>query len=239
MRRADLSDLPALKALWSLSFPEDSEAERDAFFEAVPLSDCLVEERDGAVASMVFDLDVTDGERRYQYIYAACTHPEKRGRGTFSALMNAALSAAKARGCAASFLHPAEASLEAFYARFGYQTFARESRLCGTAGTPVSVTALSASDYAARRERLLKPPYIRWSAPLYGLVAHRVATDGAIALCERQGETLLVKEWLGDGSPSGLAAALGCTRFEQETAHVMWLPFDKEFTPPYVGPVFD
>ena len=68
--------------------------------------------------------------------------------------------------------------------------------------------------------------------PLPEAVAARLSGQEAAALCERRGETLVVKEWLGGGTPSGLAAALGCTRYEwvrpaeNGEAYVLWLPFD-------------
>lgn len=245
MRPAVPSDIPALKALWSLSFPEDSDADRDAFFAAVGIDACFVEECDGAIASMVFGLPVTDGEREFQYIYAACTHPDFRGRGVFSALLRQVLDAAKARGCAASFLHPAEPSLTAFYARFGYVPAVFVTRERGEANCPVSVETMTADDCAARRDRLLNVPYMHWSSALLSLIRERYAVGESAALCERRGETLIVKEWLGDGDPSGLAATLGCTWYEwvrpadDGEAYVLWLPFETHCRPPYVGPVFD
>lgn len=245
MRPAVPSDLPALKALWSLSFPEDGDAARDAFFAAVGITHCFVEEKDGVVASMTFGLPVSDGEREFQYIYAACTHPDFRGRGVFSELLQQVLAQAKARGFAASFLHPAEPSLAAFYARFGYTPAVFVSRGQGEAKRPVPVEKLTAEDYAARRERLAPAPYLRWPTAQLALVSERYAVEDSVALCERRGETLVVKEWLGGGDPSGLAAALGCTRYEwvrpaeDGEAYVLWLPFDEHCRLPYVGPVFD
>ena len=245
MRPAVSSDLPALKALWSLSFPEDSDADRDLFFAAAGIEHCFVEECDGVVASMTFGLPVSDGEREFQYIYAACTHPDFRGRGVFSDLLRQVLAEAKARGFVASFLHPAEPSLTAFYARFGYVPAVFVSRECGEANDPVFAKAVTAEDYAVRREQLATAPFLRWPTALLSLVHERYVTAEAAALCERWGETLVVKEWLGGGTPSGLAAALGCTRYEwvrpaeNGEAYVLWLPFDENCQLPYVGPVFD
>ncbi len=249
-RYACTDDLAAIRAIWSVAFPEDLAADRDRFLSAVRLSEeCLVAEEDGVPISMVFMLPVVYGEQRWQYIYAAATLPQHRGRGVFAALLNAALSQAKEQGFAGSFLHPAEPSLIAYYARFGYRVWNGVRTVSGKAAAGESVTLLSPADYAARRPALLPPDAVMWEPRFTAYAAScgiAVGTDRALALCYVQDGTLVIRELFGDVEPSALCAALGCDRFvwrcpDGDEPFMLFLPFVSgvENTSPYVGLALD
>ncbi len=244
-RVAFTEDLPALHAIWRAAFPADTAEQRDLFFDAVPPDRCLIAEADGVPVSMVYSLPAALGERRLQYIYAAATLPEYRGRGIFAELLRYALKAAESAGCVGSFLHPAEPSLTAYYARFGYHPWTFCERVSGRAGTAVPVTRLSPEAYSRRTV----PPYaLAWPKELLRYAAQSsaaYAVGDTVALCETVEDTLLVKEWSG-GDAAGLCAALGCLRYEwvrpavAGEVYTMLLPFtDDPLPPPYIGPVLD
>ena len=120
--------IPALKAIWAASFPEDSHELIDrAFGRLYRPADCMVECRAGRPVSMAFLLPAVwhNGTSTYpvQYIYAAATLPAYRGQGLFGALLRQAHEEASRRGQAASFLRPGEPSLTAYYRRFGYENW--------------------------------------------------------------------------------------------------------------------
>ncbi len=248
-RTATPADLPALHRIWAASFPEDTEADRTAFFDTVPLSRCLVAESDGAVASMVFSLPSQCDGNRLQYIYAAATLPAYRGRGLFGELLEFAQNAARREGCVGSFLRPATPSLATYYARFGYTQWWYTGVREGTAGNPARVTLLSPAEYVARRTALLPDSHVVWDADLLTLAvggATACAVGDAVALCHTADGVLTVKEWLGEGDPADLCAALGCTRYTArcvgaDEPFVLYHPFydDCATLSAYVGLVFD
>ena len=250
-RPAFTADLPAIREIWSAAFPEDSASDRDRFLKTVRLSEeCLLAVENGTPISMVFTLPVTYGTRRLQYIYAAATLPSHRGRGLFAELLNTALSQARERGVTASFLRPAELSLVRYYARFGYRPWCGCHTETGEAGpSGERVTVLSPAEFTERRTALLPTDAVGWEprftayAASCGLV---LGTERAVALCYVQGETLFIKELLGDADPAALSAAAGCDRYvlrrmNGDEPFMLWLPFEDEErrAAPYVGLALD
>ena len=264
--------IPALKAIWAASFPEDSHELIDrAFGRLYRPADCMVECRAGRPVSMAFLLPAVwhNGTSTYpvQYIYAAATLPAYRGQGLFGALLRQAHEEASRRGQAASFLRPGEPSLTAYYRRFGYENWftaavLRLSReeLAALGGRAAGIARFSSCpDYGARRDALLAahPCWIRWEERLARQAVDTasgvlIGPDGC-ALCERAGDTLLVRELLCP--PERLAdygrALLECfpsSRYEivrpaDETrpgeASAMWRPLSdaarRPAGPPYLG----
>lgn len=129
IRLAQETDVPQLKTLWLRCFPEDTPADVDAFFQTVwPLADCLIAlspEAPERPASMAFLLPAEvcfSGQRLpVRYLYAGCTAPEFRGRGLYTALLDAAKTYTAAHGAYALYLHPATPELEPLYRRAGYR----------------------------------------------------------------------------------------------------------------------
>lgn len=247
-RIALTEDLPALDTMWQAAFPEDTAARRALFFETVPLSHCLVLEQDGNPVSMVYSLPATVGGRRLQYIYAAATLPAYRGRGLFGELLRYSKEQACREGCIGSFLRPAEPSLVGYYARFGYRPWTFCERVRGAAGNGCPIDALSPQEYTARRQALLPQGALVWPSWFTCLAAQNdeaYAVGEATALCECAGETLIVKELLGDADVSALCAACGCMRYEwvrpasRGEVYTLYAPLSEELPPPYIGPVLD
>ena len=206
--------LSALKTIWLRSFPADTPEDVDAFFQSLfRPEDCLVHWENDQPVSMAFALPVVfhaaDELYPAQYIYAASTLPEWRGKGIFGELLRFAFEQGAAQGMAASFLRPGEASLFGYYKRFGYRPFfsSEEIRLSRPVdrkweGKPLQVLAPEA--YAAARGRALAhiPFHVEWSADQAAYAVRNAAAAGgcalagpqSCALCEPDGQVLRVRE---------------------------------------------
>lgn len=208
----------ALCRIWKASFPKDPpEAAADFLHEQFRPGECLIHLEAGLPVSMVFMLpaEFITGSNRLpvQYIYAAATLPEYRGRGLFAGLLNAAFSQARIRGQTASFLRPGEPGLEQYYARFGYVSFFTadiahmdRERLSSQAGCDASVHLCPPDvSYAACRAKALQraDAFICWGSRFSDYAARQayrcgggVLTDdeSGCALCEPVGDCLMVRE---------------------------------------------
>ncbi len=251
IRFATEADKAAVVAVWSASFPEDTDDCRDRFLNMAHLpQECLLAEEAGQVVSMLFMLPVEWKGQRLQYVYAAATLPEKRGRGVFTELLAAAIEYARTGGCVGSFLRPAEPSLENYYARFGYRPWDGYRTETGLSeADDIAVTLLSPEAYAARRAERLPSGSLVWESRFVTYAAAcglALGTPNAVALCDKIGDTLYIRELLGDASPAALAAAVGCARydcrrFDGAQPFMMFLPLTPQTddTVPYVGLALD
>jgi GNAT superfamily N-acetyltransferase len=195
----------------------------------------------------VFSVPAVIGGNTFQYIYAAATHPDYRSRGLFGELLRFALDTAKDKGYAGSFLHPAEPSLTAYYARFGYRPWTYCQTECGEAAGELALEQLSSA--ADAEARALPPLCVEWPRPLLTYAAEcggAYKTKGAVLLCEKRGDTLLIKEQLGVADAAAVCNVLGAKRYERVCekdsgdVYTLLLPFfEQELAPPYIGPVFD
>ena len=243
------SDLEPIRAIWSAAFPEDTAEDRDRFLQTLRLSEeCLLSEEDGVPVSMVCMLPVLCGTRRLQYIYAAATLPSHRGRGVFADLLCTAIKHAREQGMIASFLRPAQPSLVEYYARFGYRPWNGYRLVTGEAmPSNETVTRLSPEAFATRRAALLPPDSLTWEPRFVSYAAScglALGTERGAALCETRGDTLFIKELLGDADPAVLSASVGCDRYEWrqnggEEPFMLYLPLDEPFAVPYVGLALD
>lgn len=247
-RKAQTEDTASVTAIWRASFPQDSEETIAAFLATVPLKYAFLAEQDGRAVAMVYGLPAAVEGKPLQYIYAAATLPEYRGRGVFGELLRYALETARSEGCVGSFLRPAEPSLQGYYERFGYRPWTYCERVHGGCGRVVPIAAQSPKAYAVQRQRWLPHGAVEWPSFLveYAAQSGAYATPEAWALCETVGSTLLVKEWLGEGEPSSLCGALRLAEYEwvrpaaAGEVYTMLLPFTNDkLPPPYIGPVFD
>ena len=248
VRRASAQDKEGIAAIWRASFPQDPEEMITSFLELVPIEYCFLAEQEGQAVSMVYSLPASVDGKPLQYIYSAATLPSHRGHGVFGELLHYVLKVAKDAGCVGSFLRPAELSLVNYYARFGYRPWTYCERVHGGCGRAVPIAAQSPKAYAVQRQRWLPHGAVEWPSFLveYAAQSGVYATPEAWALCETVGNTLLVKEWLGEGEPSSLCGALRLAEYEwvrpsaSGEVYTMLLSFtNEELPPPYIGPVFD
>lgn len=224
-RFAETADISAIYAIWHEAFPDDTDTDIDEFLKRVELTtQCLVAVENAVPVSMVFMLPATlkTPEREYplQYIYAAATLTAFRGRGIFGELLQRAHTVAKEKGCAGSFLRPAQPSLFGYYARFGYEPYFYCETVRGRAqAIPVSYKEMSAQAYKAACEPLLPAVCVTWDAAFssYGTTAVQFSNT-ACALCSKRDATLFIPEWIGetDGLSercAGLAHRFGCADY--------------------------
>lgn len=210
--------IPALKAIWAASFPEDSPADIDDFFaRQFRAPECLIHVEDGVPVSMVFMLPaVLHAAGRalpVQYIYAASTLPAYRGRGIFGSLLRRAHELAVQREQAGSFLHPGEPSLYGYYRRFGYiPWFTAEQRriawdrLLEADGQAALLRKVGEDAYHALRERFLAeyPAWVEWGdrftrqavQDAQGRGGGLLAGEEGCLLYTQAGDTALVSELL-------------------------------------------
>ena len=123
IRTATHCDIIALRELWTEVF-NDSPLFLDRFFGNLFVPDnCLVAEKDGQIASMLFLLKATasrqQGNFPLRYVYACATHPDFREKGLMGQLLRAAVQLADKEGVGL-ILIPAIEPLFDYYKRFGF-----------------------------------------------------------------------------------------------------------------------
>lgn len=117
-----------LKTLYLTCFNEDSVEDANFLFEQVfSKAHLLKEELDGKTVSMLYLMDCTlntqKGNLPYYYLYAACTHPDYRGKGIMGGLLQKAKHFAAQTGKKGIILKPAKPSLFEFYKNCGFLPF--------------------------------------------------------------------------------------------------------------------
>ncbi len=125
IRAASKADMPEIRALWEVCFPDDT-GFNDYYFTHIFTRDTtILYELDGRIAAMVQMLPYVlhaQGETvSATYIYGACTHPDFRRRHLMSELLEWSFAQDIQNGVAATMLIPQEKWLFDFYRPFGYQ----------------------------------------------------------------------------------------------------------------------
>lgn len=120
---------PALKEMWKLCFPTDTDIFIDFYFDEVYKNDetlVCFENGKPAAAFQMIPYALKNGAEISQagYISGAMTHPDFRRKGFMKELLFASFDIMRERGFDYTFLVPQEAWLFDFYAKFGYKVFA-------------------------------------------------------------------------------------------------------------------
>ncbi len=123
IRTASPGDLAGIASLWNQAFPGD-ETFLKYYLERFVPDDVLVFSGNEGIVSMLHiipsNLFTFDGPVECGYVFSVATHPDYRGKGIASAVVNEAHTVMKKRGMAASILVPKNEPLFDFYARLGY-----------------------------------------------------------------------------------------------------------------------
>ena len=188
----------------------------------------------GKLVSMLFSLPypilTADGVMQARYLYAVATAAEYRGKGYAKQLLREVASRGEP-----VFLRPLSPSLFDFYKSAGFTPFSPYATITGKASTPPSlakseIRSLCEDEYLSARDLFLSPPYCRMTPAFLKLcfsVGGAIGLDGHFAaLYEKQGSTVLFKEWFGDHGFLGEAAAfLGATDFKARFPQKDGAPF--------------
>ena len=220
----------AAKRLYLEAFPGEEQAFADALF-ALGFPRYLegLGER-GALYSMLFALPypimTAQGPIEARYLYAVATDKEQRGKGYAKQL----LQQVAAEGTPV-FLRPMSPSLFDFYKAAGFTPFSPYREISGAAqGDTEGITQLSPEAYLTARDGFLHAPYCRMTREFLSLsfsIGGAIGKAGEFAaLYERDGDTVLFKEWWGaiENAPRA-AAFLGAARFEARFPDENGTPF--------------
>lgn len=118
-----MTDYTEYKKLYLLCFKEDTEEDAELLFKNVLSKAKMISENNenGQPIAMLFLMDASIVENGtsfdYYYLYAACTHPDYRGRGIMAGLLEKAKQTAIQNHKLGVFLKPANPPLFKFYAK--------------------------------------------------------------------------------------------------------------------------
>lgn len=211
-----MTDYTEYKKLYLLCFTDDTEEDAEYLFKTVFCkAECVCELNDaGNPIAMLFlmnsDLIINGTPKPYYYLYAACTHPDYRGKGIMGRLLEKAKEVAVKNGKLGIFLKPANPPLFKFYAKSYFWPYFNICKVEDSAESFIqkynkyekSVTEQTMSEWHNTRKSFLNNlcnVYADFSKDLF-----TAATDGcmvsisenAAAVYEVRDNTLIVKEAL-------------------------------------------
>ena len=230
-----------LKSLWKTVFG-DPDSFIDAFFAIAYSPDrCRYVEENGQAVSALYWFDCEYEGGKLAYIYAVATHPDHRGKGLASRLLEETHAHLKALGYAGAVLKPAK-GLFPFYERLGYQTCGYVHRFHAKAGDSIPLQELDTEAFARRRREFLPPnSVIQEGAALEFLMTYAKAYDTGNALVCLYPDEQIILEFLGDSTAA--AGILGALKIPEahfittgnKLPYVMHFPLNCTKTPGYLG----
>lgn len=198
----NMSDIPALKALWKEAFSDEDEF-IDVFFKtAFSPSRAKIMRDNGVPVSVLYWFDSFIGDFKIAYVYAVATALTHRGRGIAGAVLEDLHTHLADSGYDGAILVPARESLFGFYEKFGYSspTYVSETEVdAGESGIPCR--KIGADEYARERRKLLpKGGVIQENEGLAFLsaTAKFYTGEGFLLAARREGKELFGMELLGD-----------------------------------------
>ena len=231
-----------LKQLWKTVFG-DTDTFIDTFFQVAFSPDrCRYVEENGNIICALYWFDCAYDSGKLAYIYAVATHPEHRGKGLASQLLNDTHAQLKALGYAGAVLKPAN-GLFPFYARLGYVTSGHIRRFSAEEGAvPVCIKELSPKEYGLLRRQYLPENSVFQEGItldfLHTFAKFYAADDALICVCR---EEPAIFEYLGNpDSAPGILASLGIKTAEIPTPgfeipFTMFYPLNCTKIPGYLG----
>ena len=231
-----------LKQLWKIVFG-DPDSFIDAFFHVAFSPDrCRCIEEAGKPISALYWFDCSYEGGKLAYIYAVATHPEHRGKGLASRLLEDTHAHLKELGYAGAVLKPA-AGLFPFYGRLGYETCGYITRFCAEAsGSPLPLRQITAEEYGCLRKSFLPENGISQEGVTLAFLSTFASFYAcADALVCANKEEQVVFEYLGNPhSAPGILSALSVKSAEiptpgQDIPFAMWHPLNCTKMPGYLG----
>ena len=232
----------SLRKLWKVVFGDTDAFLDNFFFIAYSPERCSYYEQDGEAICALYWFDCTYDGGKLAYIYAVATHPDHRGKGLASRLMEETHSRLQAQGYAGAVLKPAQ-GLFPFYQRLGYETCGYVSRFTAeAAGGPVALEEISADAYSNARRSFLPRNMVapgREMMALLNTYARFYAFSGSILSVAP--EESVVFEYLGEPNLAPVfLASLGIQSaqfqtFGDQIPYAMWHPLNSTTAPGYLG----
>lgn len=207
--------LPALKALWQLSFGDDETVISHFFATGYSPDRCRCLWENGQLAGALYWFPLICRDTKLAYLYAVAVHPDFRRRGLGRALLEDTHRHLAQAGYAGAVLVPAHEGLRHMYGDLGYRNCGGIRCLTAAAGdTPCPMKPLTPEEYLALRAAYLPRDSAAHEAPalryLNTFARFYAGGDFLLAAC-REGNTLSGLELLGyTGAMPGILAALGC-----------------------------
>lgn len=124
-----MTNYTEFKNLYLLCFTDDTEEDAELLFANVlSKAKCICKKSENGVPiAMLFLMDAdivfNDIPTPFYYLYAACTHPDYRGRGIMGELLAEAKEEAVKNNKKGIFLKPANKSLFDFYSKYGFSPY--------------------------------------------------------------------------------------------------------------------
>lgn len=244
-RHAKEADIEQLSVLSELCFGDDENYQKLLYQTRFSERECFIAELEGEVKAFAFafrtelvlDRDVIPSA----YLYSVGTHPDTRGKGLSTELLEYIWKELNAQGIGLAFLMPAEETLEQFYEQRAYRPWTEIRK----AQAPTEWLEISGADckkaspeeYFMVREKLLENiPHIRWdiSALRYQEQFSMLAGGGLFLLsdgcgcatAEQAGNRLWLKEILA--SPQDFPGFCGALmrRFQMEQTCYRTIPIE-------------
>ena len=231
-----------LKQLWQLVFQEPMNAIDSFFSTAYAPERCRYVSEKGQIVSALYWLDCQYEGGKLAYIYAVATHPDHRGKGLASQLLEQTHHQLQTLGYAGAVLKPAK-GLFPFYQRLGYSTTGYIGHFTAKAtASPAVLTQLNPEEYGQLRRTYLPPnAIIQEGATLDFLHTYANFYFAADALvCVARYEPVIL-EYLGNPqSAPGILAALNIAAAEIPTTgsdipFAMFHPLNCTKAPGYLG----
>lgn len=206
LRSAEPDDIPDIVEIWSLSFGDDPVFVSALLQEAQLLPSALCAAEDGHVRSVMFAFEqLSVAETPAAYLYALCTHPEARGRGTGAAVVRALSERCFSHGAETVFLAPATPELSAWYMRIldtSIRSFFCDTPVPICASDAVCTPLDAAEYYTARQSEIGVTPQLLSAQQtlhrFFGGGFFRVVLEGtqALACAAPTKDALLIRELL-------------------------------------------
>ena len=202
-----------LRQLWKQAFG-DTDAYLDSFFAFGYAPDrCRQISIDGKVAAALYWFDCEFSGKKIAYLYAIATDEAYRNRGLCRRLMEDTHRHLKALGYAGALLVPANPGLFDFYKKMGYRTCCSVNEFTCKADGAASLKFIKMDDYFHRRKSYLPAGSVEPQNAMLNFINEQYffyASDRFILCATAEGDTLLVKEFLGDRSAApGIVAIMG------------------------------
>lgn len=199
IKQPTAADIPHLRQLWKEAFG-DTDAFLDGFFRTgFDATRCRCTE-DISAALYWFDCQWQD--KKLAYLYAVATAKAHQGQGLCRRLMEDTHRHLLNLGYAGAILVPGNEGLFRLYEKLGYRPCCpRQVETVDGSTLPVSVTLITAADYAAARKKSL-PAHSVWqdavALDFLGTFAQFYAGDGFVFCGAVEDNILYFQEFIGD-----------------------------------------